>query len=206
MSEQVQDTPAAPQMTPKRRGSLTFALLPLGVFAVLVAVFYVGLYRGDPSNLPSALIGKPAPEFNLEPLEGLVEGETKIPGLATADLRKGRVSVVNVWASWCGPCRQEHPFLLRLAEDKAIDMVGINYKDQPGNARRFLGFLGNPYSAVGVDPTGRTSIDWGVHGVPETFVVDGTGTIVYKHVGPIGPRALEQKVLPAIERAKANKP
>lgn len=204
MSEQAQDNAAAPRVTPRQRGSLTFALLPLGVFVVLVLVFYVGLYRGDPSNLPSALIGKPAPEFNLEPLEGLLADEVQLPGLATADLEKGRVSVVNVWASWCVPCRQEHPFLIKLSEDKTIDLVGINYKDQPGNARRFLGFLGNPYAAVGVDPNGRTSIDWGVHGVPETFVIDGKGTVVYKHVGPIGPRALEEKVRPAIERAKAN--
>ena len=204
MSDQASQDDATVAVAPQRRGSLTFALLPLVVFAVLVLVFYVGLYRGDPTTLPSALIGKPAPELDLAPLDGLLDGETPVPGLASADLKKGRVSIVNVWASWCGPCRLEHPYLIKLAEDDAIDMVGINYKDAPGNARRFLGFLGNPYKAVGVDPTGRAAIDWGVHGVPETFVVDGQGTVVFKHVGPIGPNALETKLLPAIERAKAN--
>ncbi len=203
MSDQTTQDAAVPQSA-SRRGSLTFALIPLAVFAILVLVFYVGLYRGDPSTLPSALIGKAAPEFDLAPLEGLLEGENQVPGVTTADLRRGRVSVVNVWASWCGPCRVEHPYLIKLAEDKSIDLVGINYKDEPGNARRFLGFLGNPYTAVGVDPTGRTAIDWGVHGVPETFVIDGKGTVVYKHIGPIGPRILEQKLLPVIARAKVN--
>lgn len=200
MSDEANIEPAAP---PARRGSLTVALIPLAVFAALAFLFYIGLYRGDPTTLPSALIGKPAPEFDLAPLEGLLDGETQIPGLKTADLRKGRVSVVNVWASWCGPCRLEHPYLLRLAENTEIDLVAINYKDAPGNARRFIGLLGNPYKAVGVDDTGRVAIDWGVHGVPETFIVDGSGTVVYKHVGPIGPTALEEKVMPAIVRARA---
>lgn len=200
MSDQANLEPAAP---PARRGSLAVALIPLAVFAALAFIFYIGLFRGDPTNLPSALIGKPAPEFDLAPLEGLLDGEDQVPGLSTADLKKGRVSVVNVWASWCGPCRLEHPYLLRLAEDSEIDLVAINYKDAPGNARRFIGLLGNPYKAVGADTTGRVAIDWGVHGVPETFIVDGSGTVVYKHIGPIGPTVLEEKVWPAIARAKA---
>ena len=122
--------------------------------------------------------------------------------VSSADLKRGRVSIVNVWASWCGPCRLEHPFLLRLAKDETIDMIGINYKDQPANARRFLGMLGNPYSAVGVDTDGKAAIEWGVHGVPETFIVDGKGTVIYKHIGPIGQRAMAEQVLPAIKRAR----
>lgn len=185
-----------------RRGSLMVAMLPLAMFVALVLVFYFGLYRGDPSKIPSALIGRPAPELALAPLEGLLNGDSPVPGIDAGDLKRGRVSVVNVWASWCGPCRLEHPFLLRLAEDETIDMIGINYKDQPANARRFLGMLGNPYSAVGVDDTGKAAIEWGVHGVPETFIIDAKGTVIYKHIGPIGNKAMAEQVLPAIRRAR----
>ena len=202
MSEDVKATVAQPQASPSRRGSLGLALLPLGVFAALALVFYVGLFRGDPSNLPSALIGKPAPEFDLPALDGLLDRGTPVPGLATSDLRRGRVSIVNVWASWCGPCRLEHPSLLELAKDTSVDLVGINYKDQTSNARRFLGMLENPFKAVGVDQSGTTAIDWGVHGVPETFVVNGSGVIVFKHVGPISPKILSQSILPAIAKAR----
>lgn len=202
MSESKTATNPSPDAKRARGSSLTLALLPLAVFAALAVVFYIGLFRGDPRNLPSALIGKPAPQFDLAPLEGLLADGKPVPGLSTDDL-KGGVSVVNVWASWCGPCRYEHPQLLKLAEDDTIRLVGINYKDQTSNARRFLGQLGNPYRAVGVDDTGRTAIDWGVHGVPETFIVDAGGTIVFKHVGPIGPELLEDKILPAIAKAKA---
>jgi len=196
------ETGGPAEKTPARRGSLMIALLPLAMFAALVAVFYFGLYRGDPSKIPSALIGRTAPEFALAPLEGLRIGGQPVPGVSTADLKRGRVSIVNVWASWCGPCRLEHPFLLRLAQDETIDMIGINYKDQPANARRFLGMLGNPYSVVGVDTDGKAAIEWGVHGVPETFIVDGEGTVIYKHIGPIGQRAMAEQVLPAIKRAR----
>ncbi len=201
MSEDAKATIAQPQANPSRRGSLGLALLPLGVFAALALVFYIGLFRGDPSNLPSALIGKPAPEFDLPALDGLLDTGAPVPGLATRDLRRGRVSIVNVWASWCGPCRLEHPILMELAKDTSVDLVGINYKDQTSNARRFLGQLGNPFKAVGVDQSGTTAIDWGVHGVPETFVVNGSGVIVFKHVGPISPKILSQTILPAIARA-----
>jgi cytochrome c biogenesis protein CcmG, thiol:disulfide interchange protein DsbE len=162
-------------------------LLPALVFLALAVLFLVRLYSGDPSKVPSALIGRPAPSFALEPLAG---GNQAMPGLATDDLKAGKVTVVNVWASWCAPCRQEHPALMELAKDPSIRVVGINYKDASENARRFLGTFGNPYSAVGVDPDGRTSIDWGVYGVPETFIVGGDGTIRYKHIGPILPGQL----------------
>jgi cytochrome c biogenesis protein CcmG, thiol:disulfide interchange protein DsbE len=171
---------------PRRR---LLYLVPLIVFAVLAVLFLVRLFAGDPSRVPSALIGKPVPAFALEPLPGLTEGGQPVPGLSDADL-KGRVTVVNVWASWCAPCRQEHPALIDLAKDPSVRVVGINYKDNPENARRFLGSLGNPFAAVGVDPSGRAAIDWGVYGVPETFVIGPNGTIRHKHIGPLTPATM----------------
>lgn len=160
-------------------------LAPAIVFALLAALFVVRLSGGDdPSRVPSALIGKPAPDFALAPLPGLTADGRPVPGLSRADLA-GRVTVVNVWASWCAPCRIEHPILMELAKDPSFALVGIDYKDQPENGRRFLGTFGNPFSAVGIDPNGRTAIEWGVYGVPETFVVGPDGTIRHKHVGPL---------------------
>ncbi|MBM6593939.1 DsbE family thiol:disulfide interchange protein [Microvirga pudoricolor] len=161
-------------------------LLPVLVFVALAGLFLVRLGSGDPSRVPSALIGKPAPAFRLEPLEGLVAGGRPVPGFSSEDL-KGRTTVVNIWASWCGPCREEHPLLVDLARDPSIRVVGINMKDDPDNARRFLGQLGNPFSAVGVDPKGRAAIEWGVYGVPETFIVGPDGTIRHKQIGPLTP-------------------
>jgi cytochrome c biogenesis protein CcmG, thiol:disulfide interchange protein DsbE len=161
--------------------------LPLAIFAALAALFVFRLGAGDPSRLPSALIGKPAPMLSLPPLEGLAEQGAPVPGLDPA-LFKDRVTIVNVWASWCAPCRDEHPFLVRLAADKRVSMVGINYKDGPDNARRFLARFGNPFAAVGVDAGGRAAIEWGVYGVPETFIVGRDGRIAYKHIGPIDER------------------
>jgi cytochrome c biogenesis protein CcmG/thiol:disulfide interchange protein DsbE len=166
-------------------------LLPAIVFAGLALLFLIRLFAGDPSRVPSALIGRPVPDFVLAPLEGLRTDGQPVPGLASADL-KGRTTVVNVWASWCAPCRQEHPLLVELARDPSIRVVGINYKDNPENARRFLGALGNPFAAVGVDPNGRTSIDWGVYGVPETFIIGPDGRIRYKHIGPLTPETLPE--------------
>lgn len=189
------------QPTPKR-GLIAF--LPVILFFGLAAALFYGLQAGDPSKLPSALVGQTAPQFTMDPLEGLVDTQgAAIPGLSAADLAKGKVSIVNVWASWCGPCRQEHPVLMQLSQEPGAQVVGLNYKDQAENARRFLGVLGNPFSAVGIDPLGRTSINWGVYGVPETFVIDGKGIIRLKHVGPLSPADLENKILPAI--AAANK-
>jgi cytochrome c biogenesis protein CcmG/thiol:disulfide interchange protein DsbE len=159
-------------------------LLPVLVFGGLALLFLMRLFSGDPSKVPSVLIGRPVPAFALEPLPGLVQAGQSVPGLSAADL-KGRVTVVNVWASWCGPCRQEHPMLIALGNNPAVRVVGINYKDNPENARRFLGALGNPFAAVGIDPSGRAAIDWGVYGVPETFIVGPDGTIRHKHIGPL---------------------
>jgi cytochrome c biogenesis protein CcmG/thiol:disulfide interchange protein DsbE len=170
----------------RSRSRLIF-ILPGLVFLALVGLFAVQLFSGrNPAELPSVLINKPVPTFSLAPLEGLVAGGKPVPGFSNEDL-KGRVTVVNVWASWCGPCRQEHPLLVDLAKDPSIRVVGINQRDNPDNARRFLGSLGNPYAAVGVDPNGRASIDWGVYGVPETFIVGPDGTIRHKHIGPLMP-------------------
>ncbi len=178
----------------KPRSRSWLALLPLIVFAGLVAVFVIGL-RGDPQRLPSALIGQPAPQFMLAALEG-----SGRPGFATADLA-GQVTLVNVFASWCIPCHEEHPFLMELSRDTRIRIAGINQKDQPDNARRFLGRNGNPYHVIGVDPAGRTVIDWGVYGVPETFIVGRDGRIAFKHVGPITAEILAGVIRPAIETA-----
>jgi cytochrome c biogenesis protein CcmG/thiol:disulfide interchange protein DsbE len=175
---------------------------PLAIFAVLAALFAFALGSGDPSRLPSALIGKPAPAIDLPALEGLMEGGRTIGGFRGADLASGQASVVNFWASWCGPCVQEHPLLMALRERTGVRIFGVNYKDQPAAARRFLGRYGNPYAAVGVDGNGRAAIEWGVYGMPETFIVGGDGRIVYKHVGPITAEALEGKIIPAIRSAQ----
>jgi cytochrome c biogenesis protein CcmG/thiol:disulfide interchange protein DsbE len=165
-------------------------LLPALIFGALALLFLIRLYSGDPSRIPSALIGRPVPSFALEPLPGLAADGKALPGLSDADLKAGAVTVVNVWASWCAPCRQEHPSLMELAKDPSVRVVGINYKDNPENARRFLGALGNPFAAVGVDPNGRAAIEWGVYGVPESFVVGPDGTIRYKQIGPLTPDQL----------------
>ncbi|MCG7394863.1 DsbE family thiol:disulfide interchange protein [Microvirga sp. ACRRW] len=171
------------------RSRLVF-ILPVIVFVVLAVLFFVQLTSGrNPADLPSALLNKPVPVFSLAPLEGLTADGKPVPGFSNEDL-KGRVTIVNVWASWCAPCRQEHPLLVDLAKDPSVRLVGINQKDNPDNARRFLGALGNPYAAVGVDPKGRASIDWGVYGVPETFIVGPDGTIRHKHIGPLTPENL----------------
>jgi cytochrome c biogenesis protein CcmG, thiol:disulfide interchange protein DsbE len=174
------------EATERPRSRLIF-ILPGLVFLVLAGLFAVQLFSGrNPAELPSVLINKPVPTFSLAPLEGLLANGRPVPGFSNEDL-KGRVTVVNVWASWCGPCRQEHPLLVDLAKDPSIRVVGINQRDNPDNARRFLGSLGNPYAAVGIDPNGRASIDWGVYGVPETFIVGPDGTIRHKHIGPLTP-------------------
>jgi cytochrome c biogenesis protein CcmG, thiol:disulfide interchange protein DsbE len=168
------------------RSRLLF-ILPALVFGSLAVLFSVQLFSGrNPAEVPSVLINKPAPTFSLAPLEGLTADGKPVPGFSNEDF-KGRITLVNVWASWCAPCRQEHPLLVELARDPSIRLVGINQKDNPDNARRFLGTLGNPYAAVGVDPNGRASIDWGVYGVPETFIVGPDGMIRYKHIGPLTP-------------------
>ena len=175
-----------------------FVLLPLLVFLGLAGLFLSQLLSGrDVSEVPSALIGLPAPQTNLPALAG-----SNLPGLDSKAFA-GKVTLVNVFASWCAPCREEHPVLLALSQDKRFSMAALNYKDQPENARRFLGDLGNPFQAIGVDEAGRASIDWGVYGVPETFVIGKDGKIAYKHVGPLTADSAETLLLPQIEKALA---
>jgi cytochrome c biogenesis protein CcmG/thiol:disulfide interchange protein DsbE len=192
---------ATTETRPPRRRILV--LLPLIIFLTLAALFFFRLGSGDPSRIPSALIGKPAPQTNLAAVPGLVTRDGKpMPGISAADF-KGNVTLVNVWASWCVPCHDEAPLLDKLAEDKRIRIVGINYKDQPDNARRFLGRYGNPFVGAGSDPNGRASMEWGVYGVPETFIVGKDGNIAYKLVGPITEANLERVVKAEIEKALA---
>ena len=183
-----------------RRRLIVF--IPLFAFLALAGLFMLRLWAGDPSRIPSALIGHPAPQTNLPPLSGLERDGKPVPGLDGGDF-KGQVTVLNVWASWCVPCRDEAPLLVALAADPRIRVIGINYKDQPDNARRFLGRFGNPFVANGVDGNGRAAIEWGVYGVPETFVVGRDGRIAYKLIGPITPDNLGQALKPAIEKALA---
>jgi len=176
-------------------------ILPVALFSAIAALFLIGLYGRPPSTIPSVLIGKPAPAFALPAIAELQASDGKpVPGLALADLKGRGVTVVNVFASWCVPCRDEHPQLLALSRS-GVRLVGINYKDDPENARRFLGSLGNPYSAVGSDASGRTAVEWGVYGVPESFVVDSEGIIRFKQIGPISPEQLASVVLPQIAAA-----
>jgi cytochrome c biogenesis protein CcmG/thiol:disulfide interchange protein DsbE len=183
---------------PRRRPWLM--ALPLLVFAALAVLLLFRLGSGDPSKIPSALIGRPAPQTALPPLPGLVADGATVPGLDPA-VFKGKVSIVNVWASWCVPCHDEAPLLTELAKDKRLQLVGINYKDAPDNARRFLGRYGNPFGIVGVDGNGRAAIEWGVYGVPETFVVGREGTIVYKLVGPVTPENIDTVLKAEINKA-----
>ncbi|MBN9362166.1 MAG: thiol:disulfide interchange protein [Devosia sp. 66-14] len=172
------------------------AVLPLVLLVGLVAVFALNMDR-DPSLVRSVLINKPAPSFTLPAVAG-----TGVEGFDTASL-KGEVTVVNVFASWCIPCREEHPLLERLKAETGVRIFGINQKDAPENAVAFLTELGNPYQRIGGDTDNRVSIDWGVYGVPETFVVNAAGVITFKHVGPISPQSLEKELIPAIEKARA---
>jgi cytochrome c biogenesis protein CcmG/thiol:disulfide interchange protein DsbE len=184
----------------KKRNLLV--LLPLLVFIGIAALFLFGLGEGDPSKLPSALIGKQVPATDLPPIENLSQNGKPVPGLSNATLN-GKVSLVNVWASWCVPCHDEVPFLEKLSHDKRIQLVGINYKDAADNARRFLNRYGNPFVAAGADAKGRASIDWGVYGVPETFLVGRDGRIAYKLVGPITAANMKAVLEPEIEKALA---
>ena len=173
----------------QRRRLLTLA--PLLIFGALALLFFARLFAGDASRIPSALIGQSAPPLDLPALDGSA-------GLRDADLRQGHVSVVNIFASWCVPCHEEHAILLNLAGDKAlaaegVRLIGVAQKDDPENVRRFLGAKGDPYSTIGVDRDGRAGIDWGVYGVPETFIVKGDGTIAFKLGGPMSAATLDRK-------------
>lgn len=179
-----------------QRSRLWLAAIPVVVFAGLALLFWKGL-SGNPSELPSALIGKPVSAFSLPAIEGLA-----IPGFDSAGLKQGRVTLVNIWASWCGPCRIEHPLLMELSKRGDIRLYGLNYKDDPANAQHFLETLGQPYAAAGADIDGRAGVDWGVYGVPETFVIDGQGFIRFKFVGPLSPEAISAVLNPEIEKAR----
>lgn len=167
-------------------------IVPIVVLVAVLAGLGFGLSR-NPRTLPSVLVGKPVPEFDLPPV--LLDR----PGFKTSDLRKAP-ALVNVWASWCVPCRTEHPLLMRISGEATI--YGINIKDKPEDAARFLIELGNPYTGIGADQSGRTAIDWGVYGVPETFVVDAKGRVRYRHVGPLTDRVVDDTIRPLLGRLK----
>jgi cytochrome c biogenesis protein CcmG/thiol:disulfide interchange protein DsbE len=197
-------TEAQQDNKPKSRGvsRYAFALIPLVVFGGIAATAGKMLYDQDfhgknIAEIPSALIGTKAPSLNLPPLEG-----SSLPAL-TDEAVKGKLTLVNVFASWCIPCRDEHPLLKQLAEDGRLNIVAINYKDKNENALRFLGELGNPYHAIGVDPNGKAAIDWGVYGIPESYLVTPDGTIIYKRVGPFDDISLKEGLFPAMEKALA---
>jgi cytochrome c biogenesis protein CcmG, thiol:disulfide interchange protein DsbE len=177
-------------------------LVPLAIFLGLAVLFFFRLNAGDPSIIPSALIGHPVPQTKLPPIAGLDRDGKPVPGLDPASF-KGAVTVVNVWASWCVPCHDEAPLLLQLAQDSRLHLIGINYKDDPDNARRFLGRYGNPFVAAGADQNGRAAIEWGVYGVPETFVVGRDARIDFKLVGPITADNFDSVLKPQIEKALA---
>jgi cytochrome c biogenesis protein CcmG/thiol:disulfide interchange protein DsbE len=172
-----------------------YALIPLVLFGALVLALYDGLSL-NPKEIPSVLIERPVPGFDLPALD------SGAPHLTSDGLKDGRVSVINVFASWCAPCRTEMPLLAELAKDPDLRLIGLVYKDAPAQTRLFLKDYGNPFGLIGVDASGRTGIDFGVYGVPETYVIDGAGVIAFKHIGPITPESLNQKLKPAIVAAR----
>ena len=189
----------SPENSGKTRRNILL-LVPLVVFLALAGLFLYRLGSGDPSLLPSALIGRPVPQTELPPLTGVEHDGKSVPGLNSATFT-GSVTLVNVWASWCVPCHDEVPFLAALGQDKRIHLFSINYKDTEENARRFLNRYGNPFAATGRDASGRASINWGVYGVPETYLVGRDGRIAYKLVGPITADNLSKTLEPEIEKA-----
>lgn len=178
-------------------------LLPVAIFFIVAALFLFSLRTGDPSKLPSALLGKPVPQSDFPAIADVAANGKPVPGFTSADLAKGKVTLVNFWASWCTSCVEEHSLLAELGKQAGIDIYGVAQKDDPAATRRFLGRYGNPFAALGSDASGRQSIDWGVYGMPESFLVNGDGKIVYKKVGPISPESMASEVLPAIAAAKA---
>ena len=195
------DTPS----TPRNR---IWLFVPVLCFMALAVMFYVRLDdNGDPARLPSALLGRSIPVFTLPPLERLLINGVPVPGFSDQDAKnadpKAGITAINIFASWCGPCRDEHPVLLMLAQDPRVRLWGINYKDKPDNARRFLGALGNPYTAVGADVSGRTGIDFGVYGVPETYVLDRDGRIRARYVGALTPARIERELMPLLRKLTA---
>ena len=177
-------------------------VIPLIIFLALAVLFLYRLGSGDPNLLPSALIGRPAPQTELPALAGVEHDGMPVPGLSSARFA-GHVTLLNVWASWCVPCHDEVPLLAELGKDRRIQLVSINYKDTEDNARRFLNRYGNPFAATGRDESGRASIDWGVYGVPETYLIGPDGRIAYKLVGPITAESLRNVLEPEIAKALA---
>ncbi len=196
-------TTASPEEKPVKAKSKATLILPLVLVIALLGLLAIALRSGDPSRLPSVLIGKPAPDFSLAAIPGLqTETGAAVPGFSSAALKSGRVSLLNVWASWCAPCLAEHPQLLEMAQ-QGVPIYGINYKgDTAEAARRFIMRHGNPFKAVGVDESGMTAIDFGVYGVPETFVIDGAGKIVLRFPGPLTPEIVAEKIMPAMQKAE----
>jgi cytochrome c biogenesis protein CcmG, thiol:disulfide interchange protein DsbE len=184
----------------KKSSSLIF-LIPLIIVGMLSVVFLFRLFSGDTTKLPSVLIAKPVPDFNLSGIPNFTQNGVIVPGFSSADLKSGKVSIVNMFASWCPECRQEHDILLKLGKDERINLFGFDYKDEPEKARKFLESFGNPYKAVGVDRKGAAAIDWGLYGVPETFIISGDGRILYKKVGPMSEETLKSEIMPEIEKA-----
>jgi cytochrome c biogenesis protein CcmG/thiol:disulfide interchange protein DsbE len=168
-------------------------IIPVALFLGLAALLYVGLFQGPPSELPSPLVGKQAPELGLPALDNQAQAFTR------TEVGNGRPVIVNFWASWCGPCRIEHAALERLAARQGVTLYGIDYKDKPENARAFLNELGNPFGKIDQDQEGRVSIDWGVTGVPETFVIDGKGTIRVHYAHPLDEEVIKRLILPALK-------
>ena len=193
--------------TEQAQGGIRWVLvLPLVAFLLVTGFFLWGLLFGKPREIPSVLIGKPAPAFDLPALPGATGADGKpLPGLSTADLKTPGVKMVNFFASWCVSCRQEHPFLMELAQRGEIPLYGIAYKDAPEKTLAWLNDLGNPYARIGVDRKGRTGIEFGVYGIPETYFIDDRGVIVYKYIGPLSPQAWERKVKPALQKALARR-
>jgi cytochrome c biogenesis protein CcmG/thiol:disulfide interchange protein DsbE len=181
-------TEVARRMVPRR----LVVLLPVTLFAVLAGLLAWGLTR-NATEIPSALIGKAVPAFSLPPVQG------RTLGLSSSDLRR-EVSLVNVFASWCVACREEHPVFMQLAAGKKVPLHGLNYKDRPDDAAQWLDTMGDPYTRTGADLNGRVAIDWGVYGVPETFVVSADGHIAYKHIGAVTEQVLNETILPLVER------
>lgn len=197
MSEQGLDQRLPVSASAKRKVSM-LAFAPLLVVLALGSVFGYQLLFGDPAHeIPSALIGQRVPAVALAPLEN-----AEVPGFGP-DHFEGQVTLLNVFASWCAPCRQEHPMLMALSQDDRFQIIGINQKDQSADARRFLSTLGNPYDRIGVDPDGRASIEWGVYGVPETFIVGRDGLVLYKHIGVFDERHVREIFMPIIEEVLA---
>jgi cytochrome c biogenesis protein CcmG, thiol:disulfide interchange protein DsbE len=171
-----------------------FYLVPVVIFVGLAWLLYIGLFQGPPSLLPSPLVGKPAPDISLPALDAEAQNFNR------AELGQGRPIIVNFWASWCVPCRLEHSTLQALAARKGVTLYGVDYKDKPEDGRAFLSELGNPFGKINEDRDGRVSIDWGVTGVPETFVIDSKGIIRVHYAGPLNEQELERLILPALEK------